>query len=701
MEFSLLKPVDIWFWFFVIISFIIVVSSFKFIKNHSELKLLIILRSITFIIITFLLLQPKFSWIHFKNNKLDWNLYVDNSVSISYHPALSFQTIKTELDQIIFNISKKITFSNLFSFSDEVKKIENTNELDGSGSSTDLGTVLSHIQLNQDNLAGAIIITDGQNNHGIDPVNILKNIKVPVFTLGIGESKPSIDLSIESVDAPTVAIKGEKVNINVTILSFGNLREKVNVMLFSEKRMIGSKFLNISGQGSRNEARFIFTPINLGENEYIVKVSSLAEEINIDNNQQNFFITILKDRYKVALITGVPSFNTGVIKDYINNYPRVELDHFVRSKNEYSPSLKLFWSTSYQLIIFDNYPIDVLKTKTQKIYSRKITSDKASLLWIIGQNVTKESSQSLTPFFQLDLIKENINSDKKSWYFTEEIINSNVIQGLLTIHESNFSDIFPPIMTPYKFNSKHDKVNPIAYLESEEVIPVLFMGEVKNIRSIVWTSNDLSTIKYNISNSNSNNIFPEIWSKLFSWLLKTGGDKNLYFRLNKDSYQQGEEILITGSSLQDYTHINNQAFITIINDSIEINSFELRFNPETVRWEGNFWAPKPGNYYYKIVIHDGLTDPMVQNGKFIVEKSQIELNQVSLNSPLLANISNITEAEYYSWQLRSKLVDKITPIESKRKINKSIVLNENKWVMIMLILLLTIEWVFRKRIGLP
>ncbi len=181
--------------------------------------------------------------------------------------------------------------------------------------------------------------------------------------------------------------------------------------------------------------------------------------------------------------------------------------------------------------------------------------------------------------------------------------------------------------------------------------------------------------------------------------MKTGGDKNLYFRLNKDSYQQGEEILITGSSVQDY--INNQAFITIINDSIEINSFELRFNPETVRWEGNFWAPKPGNYKYKIVIQDGLTDPMVQNGKFIVEKSQIELNQVSLNLPLLANISNITEAEYYSWELRSKLVDKITPIESKRKINKSIVLNENKWVMIMLIILLTIEWVFRKRIGLP
>ena len=698
MDFSFLKPVDLWFWFFFIISFIIIVYTLIFIKNHSEIKFLIILRSITFLIFTFLLLKPKFSWTQYNYNNLDWNLYIDNSVSISYHPLLSFQTIKSELEQIIYSIIKKDAFYNLFSFSGNIKKIKNTESFDSSGSSTDIGKVLNHIELNQDNLAGAVIISDGQNNNGINPKSLIKNIKVPVYTLGIGETKPLIDLSIESVDAPTVAVKGENVNIKATINSYGNLDEKVNVVLYSGKKMIGSKFLNISGQGSRNEARFIFTPLNLGENEYIVKVSSLSEEINIDNNQQKFLISVLKDHYKVALITGAPSFNTIVIKEYITNYPRVELDHYVLSNNGYTPSLKLFWSTPYQLIIFDNYPIDVLKSKTQKIYSKKITSEKASLLWIIGQNITSESAQSLTPFFHLDYVDENINSDKNSWYFTEDIINSSIIQGSLTNQKSNFADIFPPITTPYKFNAKHKKVNPIAYHESDEVIPVIFMGDVKNIRSIVWTSNDFSTVKYNIS---SNNNFRDIWSNLFSWLLKTGGDRNLYFRLNKESYQQGEEILITGSSIQDNLSINNQAFITIMDDSMEVNSFELRFNPESNRWEGNFWAPKPGNYNYKIVINDGSSEPMEQIGKFIVEKSQIELNQVSLNLPLLTNISNGTGAEYYSWESRSVLVDKIKSVKSKTRIDKSVVLSENKWVMIILIILLTIEWVFRKRIGLP
>ena len=68
-------------------------------------------------------------------------------------------------------------------------------------------------------MAGAVIISDGQNNNGINPKSLIKNIKVPVYTLGIGETKPLIDLSIESVDAPTVAVKGENVNIKATINS--------------------------------------------------------------------------------------------------------------------------------------------------------------------------------------------------------------------------------------------------------------------------------------------------------------------------------------------------------------------------------------------------------------------------------------------------------------------------------------------------
>ena len=700
MDVSFLKPVDTWFWVFSISVLIAILATYLSIRNHPELRWLLILRAISLIIALFLLLQPRFKWTESNTIKLDWNFYVDNSVSIGYHPALSLQTIKSELSQLVFNLNKQDVSPYLYSFSESVSALENVQSWDGKGSSTNLGSVISHIISDQEKLAGATIITDGQINQGLDPSQLIQKVEVPVYTLGIGHSTPLVDLSIQSIDAPTVAIKGEDLRINVIINSTGDMQERVNVILYEGKKMLGSRYLQTKGFGSRAQARFMFTPSNLGENEYRVKVSTVSKEINIENNQQKFFITILKDRYKVALITGSPSFNTSVIKSYIRKYPRVELDHFVRRKNGYLTALKTFWSRPYQLIIFDNYPLKELSSKTQRIYSKKIGAEKSSLLWLLGGNVTEKSASSIIPFFHLR-IKDQIQTGEKTlWYMTTEALSQSIFQGLELNDGLDFWQNFPPIQASYNFESTNDEIEAIAYNQGPDV-PLMFLGEKQGIRSAVWASPEFATIHHRLSGTNYSKMFPELWTRIFSWLLKTSGDKNLYFRLNKESYQQGEEILITGTSIGNKNGSKNQAFITTQIDSLEINSAELRFNPESRRWEGNIWAPKPGKYSYEISIQDGSNPPVKQNGRFIVEESQIELNEVALNSPLLEDLSMKTNGAYYPWASRSELFNKVLPRERQEKINRSTKFNEESWVLVILIVLLTIEWIIRKRIGLP
>jgi len=700
MDVSFLKPVDTWFWVFSISVLIAILATYLSIRNHPELRWLLILRAISLIIALFLLLQPRFKWTESNTIKLDWNFYVDNSVSIGYHPALSLQTIKSELSQLVFNLNKQDVSPYLYSFSESVSALENVQSWDGKGSSTNLGSVISHIISDQEKLAGATIITDGQFNQGLDPSQLIQKVEVPVYTLGIGHSTPLVDLSIQSIDAPTVAIKGEDLRINVIINSTGDMQERVNVILYEGKKMLGSRYLQTKGFGSRAQARFMFTPSNLGENEYRVKVSTVSKEINIENNQQKFFITILKDRYKVALITGSPSFNTSVIKSYIRKYPRVELDHFVRRKNGYLTALKTFWSRPYQLIIFDNYPLKELSSKTQRIYSKKIGAEKSSLLWLLGGNVTEKSASSIIPFFHLR-IKDQIQTGEKTlWYMTTEALSQSIFQGLELNDGLDFWQNFPPIQASYNFESTNDEIEAIAYNQGPDV-PLMFLGEKQGIRSAVWASPEFATIHHRLSGTNYSKMFPELWTRIFSWLLKTSGDKNLYFRLNKESYQQGEEILINGTSIGNKNGSKNQAFITTQIDSLEINSAELRFNPESRRWEGNIWAPKPGKYSYEISIQDGSNPPVKQNGRFIVEESQIELNEVALNSPLLEKLSMKTNGAYYPWASRSELFNKVLPRERQEKINRSTKFNEESWVLVILIVLLTIEWIIRKRIGLP
>ena len=701
MDVSFLKPVDTWFWVFSISVLIAILATYLSIRNHAELRWLLILRGISLIIALFLLLQPRFKWTETNTIELDWNFYVDNSVSIGYHPVLSLQTIKSELSQLVFNLNKQDVSPYLYSFSEGVSPLDNVQSWNGKGSSTNLGSVISHIVSDQEKLAGATIITDGQINQGLDPSQLIQKVEVPVYTLGIGQSTPLVDLSIQSIDAPTVAIKGEDLRINVIINSTGDMKERVNVILYHGKKMLGSRYLQTEGFGSRAQARFMFTPSNLGENEYRVKVSTISQEINIENNQQKFFVTILKDRYKVALITGSPSFNTSVIKRYIRKYPRVELDHFVSRKNGYLPSLKSFWSRPYELIIFDNYPLKELSSKTQRIFSKKIGAEKSSLLWLLGGNVTEKSASSIMPFFHLRMKDQIQTGEKTLWYMTTEALSRNIFQGLELNDGLDFWQNFPPILASYNFESTNDEIVAIAYNQGSDTVPLMFLGEKQDIRSAVWASPEFATIHHRLSGTNYSKTFPELWTRLFSWLLKISGDKNLYFRLNKESYQQGEEIIITGTSIGNNNGSKNQAFITTQNDSLEINSAELRFNPESKRWEGNIWASKPGKYSYEISIQDGSAPPVKQNGRFIVEESQIELNEVALNSPLLKNLSMKTNGAYYPWASRAELFNKVLPRERQEKINRSTRFNEKSWVLVILIVLLTTEWIIRKRIGLP
>ena len=100
-------------------------------------------------------------------------------------------------------------------------------------------------------------------------------------------------------------------------------------------------------------------------------------------------------------------------------------------------------------------------------------------------------------------------------------------------------------------------------------------------------------------------------------------------------------------------------------------------------------------------MQDGSAPPVKQNGRFIVEESQIELNEVALNSPLLDNLSMKTNGAYYPWASRAELFNKVLPRERQEKIKRSTRFNEETWVLVILIVLLTIEWIIRKRIGLP
>ena len=84
----------------------------------------------------------------------------------------------------------------------------------------------------------------------------------------------------------------------------------------------------------------------------------------------------------------------------------------------------------------------------------------------------------------------------------------------------------------------------------------------------VWSPTNLYALHYNLTSTQSDEFSKILLSGLFSWLLRTGGNETLHFRLNKNNYQQGEEIEISGIRYSELAKGESALFYINVNDSI-------------------------------------------------------------------------------------------------------------------------------------
>lgn len=694
MSLDLLKAVDPLFWVAVIGVCFALLFGFQRLKAHPQFPILIGLRVCSIAVLVFLLMQPVMRWQKQETFPLTWNIYLDNSVSMRYHQSISVPSLTNGVETVEEAIISKTENVSFYQFSRSVEEVSSL-AVNAKGSATDLGSVIDDILSDQDALAGAVIITDGQLTQGKHPSSFEKT-SIPIHVIAVGDSLPMVDIAVKSLDAPTVAIKGEDVKANVIVQAAGQVDKPVNVSLYQDAKLLGSKRVRVRGGGSEREVSFQFRPKQIGTQEYEVRVSSASEEINIENNRQPFEINILKDRYPVALVTGAPNYHTSLIKKFTKSYPRITLDHFIqRSENVFYPSLDKFWKTSYDLIIFDNFPASGLPKTLQRILGKKIVQNQASLAWIFGPNTSKNTAESLFPFFHIDGINAELKETPKEWYFSE---NFNIERYLSSVAGQSE---FPPLRSAdFSMIPNISESEILAQQNSESAHPVILRSDVNGLRSFIFGAPDMHKLHFALQETDNSGFLENFWHGMYNWLLRSGSENELYFRLNKESYQQGEEIHITGTQKGITNQAEARAFVSVFKDNEKMNSSELHYNLSRSRWEGNIWASSPGTYSYEIGVEHG-KNTTVHRGEFAVNESQIELNRVFVNRSLLKNLAKQSGGKYIPWSYRADVSDLVMN-QSKNVTSKaSVKFSQNPWLILVLLFLLCTEWSVRRFSGLP
>ena len=341
----------------------------------------------------------------------------------------------------------------------------------------------------------------------------------------------------------------------------------------------------------------------------------------------------------------------------------------------------------------------------QDLNSRLKFNDLTMLAEIDGQPIKGEELENI--YIELNERGWDISDKdaKKGFLNAAKVNRYHPVEDYLTRIENDpnvvAADIdkdfdLPPLTQSFYLNGIGNLVDSLAIFESGW--PLWLRNENKNIRTTILSTSELSLLYHFTDKKTNNNIFSTILNDEVNWLLKTGGSNENYFRLNKNYFQQGEMIYVTGNQPFKTSFYSKEMLLKVFNNNKNLFSTVIDFNLEKDRWEGKFRALNPGEYSFK-VFSDNVENP-IQIGKFNVLESQIELSTVYLNQQLLSEISQKTKGEYFHWENRKKMIDSIEPKFRKSFKADIIKLTQSRLLLLLIILIFLVEWTIRIKNGL-
>ncbi|MCB9884998.1 MAG: VWA domain-containing protein [Planctomycetes bacterium] len=328
-----------------------------------------VLRWLAIAIACVLLFQPVFEVTTYRKTQNQVHVLVDDSASMSRKDGYPDEDEARQLGKLIGNadlgtltrrelvtqvlgqsggLLEKLAATHdvrLFRVQRKPSPIRGLDELTANGNRTTLGDALDlHLgAAGSANLDAVILVSDGRNNGGLEPVEVARTYGlrgIPVFTVGVGDPQPPRNAWIIGPPGPKEALREEEVGFDVTLRAEGLGGKRARVEL--EGSRDGGPFAPLATatgelppDGESSKVRVFFAFQEAGDWTLRFKLVPDAAESQVDDNSDVRFLRVNDERIKVL---------------YVEERPRWEYRYIKNSLKRVDPSILM------QAVLFDASP---------------------------------------------------------------------------------------------------------------------------------------------------------------------------------------------------------------------------------------------------------------------------------------------------------------------------------------------------------
>ena len=436
---------------------------------------------------------------------------------------------------------------------------------------------------------------------------------------------------------------------------------------------------------------FIEVPVSIPASKIIppltVTILPEKDEFQIENNSYSMNITILSDNEKILLVSGALSNNTHLIKSILREIPRSDIDHHFRINNQnWNRPVSDQDIKKANLVILDNFPVF---TGDQELFNRiKVSAGdhRTPIIFFEGPN-----SNNITRNLISNLAGIQATAGKNH---TPQ--NMSVTDAGRIFFDTSYMEKLPPAISINNWTADSDAME----LQFEDGSAALV--RIKNPHGFkgIFIA-DLNSIHLALSQTEvPHYITGGLQSLILSELFST--DQLVNSGTEKSSYDFGEQVGIKTRYNQEFiSQPSRVRYVLKDLEGVVVKEIPARFNFDSKRFNADFTPPDIGSFIIETL--SGWDDSIMtvsDTTRITVQETGIEFRDLTLIRKELLEIAENTEGRYFELDEQDIILKELTFKRDKNReqIRFSMLSTHRYWWII--IVLLTIEWVLRKRIGL-
>ena len=651
-------------------SFLLYFNERKNLKS-SILYSLTIFRFILITLLSFLLLDP----------------VVKSENKITEQPiVVILQDGSSSIQQNIFkqlnDLSKKLSGYDVYNynFSD---KLYSDFTSENNGLITDFSKALGQVKsiFSNRNLSSIVLASDGLNNTGLNPL-FSDNLEVPIHTICLGDTNIYSDNFISDVKHNDIVFLGNSFQSEIYIESKKYIGNSINLTVENNGKILFQDEIIITSNNQFFKIPVEIPTSEVGVQSFIVKISPISNERNINNNSFRFYVDVINTKYNILLVHDDTHPDLGSYVNVINRNKDYKLD--VISSKDLIQDL-----SSYSLIV-----IHSISNENDDFINKIKENGNIPLLIFCKQDFNLYSE-----------IVPNVNFRSKS---TNSDVYSSVNIDFLSFKLSNslvnFIEKAPPISTNFGLYNISSSVNLLLNQKIGNTIsdsPICLFDEYNGQKIGVLFGEGFWRWKLKDFRINNNNdLFNEFYNKITQFLLLKE-DKSKFRLLYDTEINENQKLIFNAQVYNDNFQLENNEDVRLVLTNSKNQEFEYLFDKVDDKYFLDVGRLDADNYslYAKVDKRN-----YEKYGDINVKSIQIEKISNVADHQFLYNLSNDSGGKSFSFSdlfLLEEYLNKnqnkttLTTIEDKLK-----QLIDFELILLILLLLISTEWFVRKYHGL-